>query len=379
MKQIDIVKKMIPVTKPYLPPKEELQKYIDEIYDNNYLTNNGPLHKKLAMELCKYLGVDYLTLVVNGHSGLDIALKGLNIRGEVITTPFTFVSTVHALTLNGIEPVFCDIKRSDLTIDESKIESMITPKTTAIMPVHVYGHMCDVKRIEKLAKKYNLKVIYDAAHAFGVKYRGKALANYGDVSMLSFHATKIFNTIEGGALIYNNGALSRVFDAYKNFGIEGPEKTDFVGGNAKMNEFQAAMGLANLAHMQEIMNERKTLVELYREQLNGLDGISYFVPEKMYDNYEYNYSYFPILIEKEYGKTRNELYDYLLENNVYARKYFYPIITQLGCYRKKYASIKLPVAEDVGRRVMCLPLYNGLSSESVLKICELIKNFRENI
>ena len=376
MKQSDI-KKMIPVTKPFLPPKQELLHYIDEIYDNEYLTNNGPLHRKLNKELIEYLGVKYLTLVVNGHSGLEIIVKGLNIKGEVITTPFTFVSTTHSLTLNGVKPVFCDIKPSDLTIDEDKIEALITPKTTAIMPVHVYGHMCNVEAIEKIAKKHGLKVIYDAAHTFGVKYKGKALASYGDVSMISFHATKIFNTIEGGALVYDDESLIRVFDAYKNFGIEGPEKVDYVGGNAKMNEFQAAMGLANLTHMAEIIAERKTLVELYREQLNGINGIKYYVPEKMYKEFEYNYSYFPIMVEDEYGESRDALYDHLLEKNIYARKYFYPIMTKLGCYKDKSAGVKLPVAEEAGQKILCLPLYNGLSSEAIIGICKIIKEFKK--
>lgn len=371
-----MVKYTIPVTRPYLPPKEEFQKYLNKIYDNQYLTNNGPLHRELEAELKKYLDINNLTLTVNGHAGLEIALKGLGIKGEVITTPFTFVSTTHALTLNNIKPVFCDINPRDLTIDVEKIEELITPDTTAIIPVHVYGHMCDIEKIDQIAKKHDLKVIYDAAHAFGVKYKGKSLTEYGDVSMLSFHATKIFNTIEGGALVYSNADYSRIFDAYKNFGIEGPEITDFIGGNAKMNEFQAAMGLANLPHMPEILAERRLLTELYRKKIQQILGIQYFIPEQLFKDYEYNYSYFPILINQEYGKTRNELYDYLLEHGIYSRKYFYPIITELGCYKDEYQSIKLPVAKAISEKILCLPFYTNLTEEDIDMICNLIKEFQ---
>lgn len=374
MRQDDI-KGMIPVTRPYLPPRDELRKYIDEIYENQYLTNNGPLHRKLAASLKAYLNVDNLTLTVNGHAGLDIAIKALQISGEVITTPFTFVSTTHALTLNGVRPVFCDIKMSDLTIDESKIEDLITSQTTAIMPVHVYGHMCNIEKINEIAEKHHLKVIYDAAHAFGAKYKGRALASFGDISMLSFHATKIFNTIEGGALVYNDPKLGRILDAYKNFGIEGPETIDFVGSNAKMNEFQAAVGIANLVHMSDILIERKNLVEKYREKLGGVSGISYFVPENLYSDYEYNYAYFPIIIGEEYGKTRNELYDYLLTNGIYARKYFYPIITKTGCYKDLHGDVELPIAEKAAETVLCLPLYNKLTFEEIDRICALIEKY----
>jgi len=366
----------IPVTKPLLPPRETLQRYIDKIYESGYIANNGPLHNELKEKLKEFFGTSNLTLTVNGHSGLDIALKALNISGEVITTPFTFVSTTHALVLNNIKPVFCDIKPTDFTIDEAKIEELITPNTTAIMPVHVYGYMCNVEKIEEIAKRHNLKVIYDAAHAFGVKYKGKALADYGDISMISFHATKIFNTIEGGALVYKDDSLARILDAYKNFGIEGPETTEYVGGNAKMNEFQAAMGLANLSIIEEAIKERKELTGLYRQRLKSVKGVILPEPEKMFEEYEYNYSYFPILVDKDYGKTRDELYDYLLEKGIYARKYFYPIVTKLGCYKKEFGGMELPVAEEISKKVLCLPLFNGLSKEEITEICDLMEDFK---
>ena len=366
----------IPVTKPLLPLKSEFEKYLDKIYESGYIANNGPLHNELREKLKEYLGARNLTLTVNGHSALDIALKALNIKGEVITTPFTFVSTTHALTLNGIKPVFCDIKSTDFTIDEDKIEELITPNTTAIMPVHVYGYRCNVEKIEEIAKRHNLKVIYDAAHAFGVKYKGKALADFGDVSMISFHATKVFNTIEGGALVYQDEKLTRVSDAYKNFGIEGPETTEYVGGNAKMNEFQAAMGLANLSIIKKAIEERKWLTDLYRQRLSGVEGIGFFEPEKVYDDYEYNYSYFPILVDEKYGKTRDELYDYLLENGIYARKYFYPIVTELGCYKKEFEGVALSVAKEVSKKVLCLPLFNGMAMDELNEVCDLLENFK---
>ena len=371
--------KRINVTKPYLPPKSEYEKYLDKIWKNEFLTNNGPLHNEFEDSLKKYLDVKNVTLTVNGHSALDIAEKGLNISGEVITTPFTFVSTIHSLTLNGIKPVFCDIKETDLTIDEDKIESLITDKTTAILPVHVYGHMCNVEKIEKIAEKHNLKVIYDAAHTFGVKYKNKSLVDYGDVSILSFHATKLFNTIEGGALIYKNDNYKKTFNCLKNFGIEGVETIDYVGGNAKMNEFQAAMGLTNLSHIDELISKRKKLTQIYRDELKSVSGIKYFVPEKFYNNFVYNYSYFPILIdESKFGFDRNHLYDYLLSQGIFARKYFYPIITEIGCYKSEYINTNVEIAKKMSKQILCLPLYNGLKLTDIKRICDLIKGCQQN-
>lgn len=259
-------KKEITVTKPFMPELTEYVSYVEKIWDNCWLTNKGPVYKEFEVELKKYLNVNNLCLTVNGHSALDIAVKTLNLTGEVITTPFTFASTTHSLTLNNIKPVFCDIKESDLTIDEDKIEALITDKTTAIMPVHVYGHSCNVNKIEKIAKKYNLKVIYDAAHSFGVTKNGKSIAECGDVSIFSFHATKLFHTIEGGCAIYKNANLELLFNAYRNFGIYSEEEINYVGGNAKMNEFQAAMGIINLKHIEEIIKKRKQLTLYYRKK-----------------------------------------------------------------------------------------------------------------
>ena len=357
--------KKIFVTRPFLPPKEEFDAYCAGIWKRDQLTNNGPLVQQLAEKLKEYFGAHQVNLMVNGHQALDVAIKGLGLSGEVITTPFTFASTTHALTLNGIKPVFCDIRESDLTMDPDQIESLITEKTTAIVPVHVYGHPCDVERIDAIAKKYNLKVIYDAAHTFGAKKNGRALCCYGDVSMLSFHATKLYHTIEGGALIYEDESYTRLFNAYKNFGIEGEEHVDLIGGNAKMNEFQAAMGLANLPYIDDLMEERRQITERYRELLADVPGIRYFEPEKQ-PGVKHNYAYFPILIEEEkFGASRDAVYEKLKKQNVFTRRYFWPIVPDFGCYRKEHEKDGLPVTRMAGREVLCLPIYNGLALETV--------------
>lgn len=351
------------VTRPFLPDREEFEALTDTIWEGKQLTNNGPLTRRLAEELREYLGAQNVNLTVNGHQALDVAVKGLGLSGEVITTPFTFASTTHALTLNGIRPVFCDIRESDLTMDPEQIESLITEQTTAIMPVHVYGHPCDVDAIEEIARRHGLKVIYDAAHAFGVRVNGRALVCRGDVSMLSFHATKLFHTIEGGALVYEDESYTRIFNAYKNFGIEGEEHVDLVGGNAKMNEFQAAMGLANLPHIGEIIRERRELSLRYRELLDGVPGVRFFEPESR-PGVEYNYAYFPILIDAaRFGATRDEVYARLKEKGIFARRYFWPIVPDFGCYREQYQDEPLPVARKAGGEILCLPLYNGLTKE----------------
>jgi len=367
----------ITVTKPFLPPREEFEQYVDEIYAADWLTNNGPLSQRLEAELKKFLGADNVSLMVNGHLALEVALKGLGIRGEVITTPFTFASTTHALTLNGITPVFCDIRADDLTMDPNAIEPLITERTTAILPVHVYGHPCDTDKIEAIARRHGLKVIYDAAHTFGVKKNGHSLACCGDVSMFSFHATKLYHTIEGGALIYGDSALTRIFNAYKNFGIEGEERVDYVGGNAKMNEFQAAMGLANLPYVPALIAERRAITELYRAQLAGIPGITMFYPDRE-TGVEYNYAYLPILVDEgRFGESRDALYEQLKENNIFTRRYFWPIVPDFGCYREKHAADALPVARRAGAQVLCLPIYNGLAPEKILKICRFIVEGRE--
>jgi dTDP-4-amino-4,6-dideoxygalactose transaminase len=362
------------VTKPYLPPIEEYICKIREIWDNSLLTNMGPMHVDLERKLMQYLKVPNLNLFTNGHMALDIAIKALGLQpgGEVITTPFTFVSTTHCIVANGLTPVFCDIKPNDYTINENIIESLITEKTVAIVPVHVYGYPCNVEAISKIARKYNLKVIYDAAHAFGVAKDGISIGNFGDVSMFSFHATKLFHTIEGGALSFNDSKYKDKFNMHKNFGISGPETVELVGSNAKMNEFQAAMGIVNLEHIDEITEKRKKITEQYRNRLKDISGI--ILTEDM-PNIIYNYSYFPVLIDEDcFGKTRDELFEILQNEEIYARKYFYPIITELDCYKGIYGDQRCPVAMEIAQKVITLPLYPQLSTSDVDKICDVIKN-----
>ena len=370
-------KKEITVTKPFMPALSEYIEYVEKIWNNCWVTNKGPLFKEFHLLLQNYLSVDNLSLTVNGHSALDISIKVLGLSGEVITTPFTFASTAHALTMNHIKPVFCDIKESDLTIDESKIEELITDKTTAIMPVHVYGHSCNTEAIEKIAKKHHLKVIYDAAHSFGVQKNGQSIALCGDVSVFSFHATKIFHTIEGGCAIYRDSNLEPLFNAFRNFGIYSEEEINYIGGNAKMNEFQAAMGIVNLKHMDEIIRKRKKLTLYYRKKLDLIEGIRYFVPEKM-STYSYNYAYFPVLIDENKLKiSRDDLYEKLKKFNIYTRKYFYPLVTDFGCYSEQYRDVYLPVAKKVSEQILCLPLYYDLSYEDIDYICQVILELKK--
>ena len=298
--------KNILVTRSSMPSYEEYCEEIKEMWDSHWLTNMGIKHQKLQSELQAYLEVPHVVLYANGHLALENAIASLNLPkgGEVITTPFTFASTTHAIVRNGLIPVFCDIRPDDFTIDVDKIESLINDRTVALLPVHVYGNICDVERISKIANKYGLKVIYDAAHAFAVKYKGKSSALYGDMSMYSFHATKVFNTIEGGCVCVKNGTLVQILNDMKNFGIHGPERVAYIGGNAKMNEFQSAMGLCNLRHLQEEISKRKKNVEAYRERLEGIDGIKLSVIQK---NVEPNYAYFPIVFDG-FKYTRNEVF-----------------------------------------------------------------------
>lgn len=361
------------VTRPFFPDRKKFDEYVDEIWENRWLTNQGPLHERFKEELKKYLQVENITPTVNGHIALEVALRGLRVHGEVITTPFTFASTTHAISLCGMTPVFCDIRESDLTMDPDKIENLITDKTEAILPVHVYGHPCDTEKIEEIANKHNLKVLYDAAHAFGVRKKGKCLALEGDASIFSFHATKLFNSIEGGAIIYNDKRLSKNFDMFKNFGIENEESIPFVGGNGKMNEFQAAMGLANLEYMPQIVDNRKEYTLHYRERLAKIKGIKFFMPDQD-SAIEYNYAYFPVLIEEEEARLdRNEVYEELKKANIFARKYFYPIISECACYRNLPSSKNLPVATQIAQQVMTLPLYADLGHENVDYICDQLE------
>ena len=362
------------VTRSSMPEFDEYCEMIKPLWESHWLTNDGMYHVKLEEEIKNYLDVNNITLFTNGHLSLENAIQALDLKGEVITTPFTFISTTHAIKRNGLTPVFCDINYDDYTMDVSKIEELITEKTSAIIPVHVYGNVCNVDEIERIAKKHNLKVIYDAAHAFGVKYNNKSVAQYGDISMFSFHATKVFNTIEGGALAYEDDSLKQKFNYLKNFGINTDpkvEQAEYYGGNAKMNEFQAAMGLCNLKHLKENILKRKELVLKYRELLEKVDGIKLNIIQ---DNVESNYAYFPIVVLDEYGISRDELASILATHNIYARKYFYPISNELDIY--KDCKGDTPIAKDVSQRVLTLPLYADLGLENVERICDIIKNKR---
>ena len=313
------------VTRSSMPDFEEYCEEIKELWESHWLTNMGAKHKQLQAELEKLLGVDHVTLYTNGHLALENVLAAMNFPkgGEVITSPFTFASTTHAIVRNGLVPVFCDVDPSNYTIDVTKIEQLITDKTCAIVPIHVYGNVCDVEEIARIAKKYDLKVIYDAAHAFGVTYKGQSTACFGDASMFSFHATKVFNTIEGGAVCFSDDRLVQTLNDMKNFGIRGPETVEFVGGNAKMNEFQAAMGICNLRHLSDEIEKRRLVVERYRSRLSGIEGVT-LSPNQ--PDVKPNYAYFPVVFEPTlFGATRNEVFDALAENGIGARKYFYPL------------------------------------------------------
>lgn len=359
------------VTYSSMPTIDEYFNEIRCVWDTHILTNMGEKHQALQRELCNFLGVDKLELFTNGHMALELALQALDLSGEVITTPFTFVSTTHAIVRNGLKPVFCDIDPIDFTIDVTKIESLITDRTCAILPVHVYGNICNVEEIGRLAKKYGLKVIYDAAHSFGVKYKGESAAAFGDVSCFSFHATKVFNTIEGGMACFQDDELAGKLKDLKNFGIHNAESVEAVGANAKMNEFCAAMGICNLRHLSEEIAKRKLVVERYRSLLDGIPGIQLNPVQK---DVESNYAYFPIVVdEKVYGATRNEIAARLAENGIYARKYFYPLTNACGCYKSLYNVEDTPVALHISNRVLTLPLYGGLELEEAERISRIIR------
>ena len=357
---------MINVTRSSMPEFNEYCEEIKDIWESRWLTNNGVKHKALESKLCDYLKVDNTTLFVNGHLALEMVIDAMNLTGEVITTPFTFASTTHAIVRNGLTPVFCDINPDDYTIDAEKIESLITEKTSAIIPVHVYGTICDYKAIEQIAKKHNLKVIYDAAHAFGVEIDGEGVGALGDASMFSFHATKVFNTIEGGAVTYKDESLKTKLNNLKNFGIKNAESVEAVGGNAKMNEFAAAMGLCNLRHIDEEIAKRKVAFDRYIERLSGVEGIKLL---KSQDGVKPNYAYFPIVFDG-YKYTRDEIDARLRENDIIARKYFYPITNSFDCY--DYDANETPIALDISKKVLTVPMYAGLKVEEVDKICDII-------
>ncbi len=360
----------IMVTRSSMPEYEEYVEMIKPIWETHWLTNMGPYHNALEEKLKEKLGVENISLFTNGHLALELSIQALGLTGEVITTPFTFASTTHAIVRNRLKPIFCDINDTDYTIDVNKIESLITEHTSAIIPVHVYGNMCDVEAIQEIAKKHNLKVIYDAAHAFGVRYKGVSSANFGDISMFSFHATKVFNTIEGGAVAFRDSAVGRKLYQLKNFGIKNAEEVDGIGSNAKMNEFQAAMGLCNLRHFDDAIADRRRVVERYNALLENVEGIKTIQQQK---NVESNYAYYPIVVDpKIFGVNRDQLSDILASHKVYSRKYFYPLTNQFDCYKELFDSDETPVAERISKQVLCLPLYEGLLNEDIDKICKII-------
>ena len=364
--------KIITVTQPCLPPLDEFLPYLQQIWDNKWLTNNGPLHQQLECKLAEYLGVKYISLFSNGTLALMTALQALNIHGEVITTPFSFVATTHSIWWNKIKPVFVDIEPGYLNLDPAKIEAAITPATTAIMPVHVYGNPCRMDEIQRIADKHGLKVIYDAAHAFSVKKENVSILNQGDLSVLSFHATKVFSTLEGGAIICHSEQMKHHIDNLKNFGFRGETVVEEPGINAKMNEMQAAYGLLQLQYIDGFIAKRKSITELYRKLLSGVPGI-HFLPEM--EGVTSSYSYFPVLIDEEaYGLSRDALYEKLKENNIFSRRYFYPLISSFEPYRELTSATpeNLPVATNAALKVLCLPIYVDLSIQDVEFIVNII-------
>ncbi len=368
---------MINVTRSSMPEFKEYCEEIKDLWDSRWLTNMGVKHNKFEVDLKSYLECSNVSLYVNGHLALENIIAAFDFKegGEVITTPFTFASTTHAIVRNHLKPVFCDINEEDFTIDVNKIEQLITDKTVAILPVHVYGNMCDVYAIDKIAKKYGLKVIYDSAHAFGVKKDGISSANFGDASMFSFHATKVFNSIEGGAVCYGDAKFTQILKDLKNFGINGPERVSFVGGNAKMNEFQAAMGICNLRHVDEEIAKRKVVVERYRQNLQGLEGVKLNIVQQ---GVKSNYAYFPIFFDKElFGASRDEVHKALADNDIIARKYFYPLTNSFECYKSVFSVNDTPIAYKLSMQVLTLPLYADLSLDDVDKICDIVKGLKK--
>lgn len=358
------------VTRATLPTLDEYVNEIRSIWDTHWLTNMGEKHETLRAQLKDYLQVASVDLLTNGHMALELSMQALKLEGEVITTPFTFASTTHAIVRNGLTPVFCDVRPDDFTIDIDCLESLVTDRTCAIMPVHVYGNVCDVEGIQRVANKYGLKVIYDAAHTFGETYKGKGVGSFGDVSCFSFHATKVFNTIEGGAVCYSDPEFGQRLRDLKNFGIHGPEQIEAVGANAKMNEFCAAMGLCNLRHIDEQLEKRGKVVQRYREHLANIPGIQL---NPVNPEVKSNYAYFPVIFdEKVFGSSRNEVFDALKAQGITPRKYFYPIANAFDCYRDIYDSSDTPTALHLSLRVLTLPLYPDLALTDVDRICEII-------
>lgn len=366
-----MIKKPIYVTRPELPPVEELTPFLEQIWHSRILTNNGPFHMRLEQALCEFLDIEHLALFTNGTIALVTALQALRISGEVITTPFSFVATAHSLLWNNIKPVFVDIDPNTCNIDPNRIEEAITPETTAIMPVHCYGNPCDVERIEEIADNYGLKVIYDAAHAFGVRHKSESLLRHGDLAVLSFHATKVFNTFEGGAIVCPDAKTKKRIDHLKNFGFVDEVTVATFGINGKMNELNAAIGLLQLKYIEEAIARRRAIDIGYREALKNVRGI--IVPRHPTDTVS-NHSYFPIMIGPEFPITRDALYERLREENVYARRYFFPLISQFPMYRGMSSARpeNLPAATRISEQVLCLPIYPALTKDEQAEIIRLI-------
>lgn len=361
--------KPILVTRSSMPSFEEFMEEVRPLWDSVWLTNFGANHEKLKDELIKYMQVPCVSLFVNGHSALEFCIQAMGLTGEVITTPYTFVSTTHAIIRNGLTPVFCDIDPYNYTMDADRIEELITERTSAILPVHVYGNVCNIEKIEAIAAKHHLKVIYDAAHTFGETYKGRGIGNYGDASMFSFHATKVFHTIEGGAVTTSDQELYEKLHRLKDFGIRDEETIDGVGANGKMNEFQAIMGLCNLRHLEEEIAKRKAVVERYRRNLSGVEGLQL---NAVQENVKSNYAYFPVVFKDAFGEDRNQVFERLRCHNIYSRKYFYPLTSSLSCFEGRFSPEATPVALDVADRVLTLPMSAGLPPDTVDRICEVI-------
>ena len=363
------------VTQPYLPPLEEFCGGLKEIWDNKWLTNNGPIVQRYLDRLCSYFETDNMSLFNNGTLALQIALQGMGISGEVITTPYTFVATTHALYWNKIRPVFVDIEPETYTLDPEKVEAAITPWTTAILAVHVYGHPCKLNALSDIARRHNLVLMYDAAHAFGVNVGNRSIAHYGDLSMFSFHATKLYHSLEGGMLVFRDSGLKGTFDYLKNFGFKNEVEVVMPGTNAKMNEMQALMGEMMLSHLPKIIASRKTLTETYRELLGNIPGVK--PPPRLPENITYNYAYLPIEVdEAEFGMSRDELYEKLQTYNVFTRRYFYPLVCDYDCYSAVSINDPLTVARTVSSRILTLPIYPDLAPNNVEIICEIIKEIQ---
>lgn len=365
------MEKAIFVTQPNLPPLNEFIPFLEKIWDNKQFTNNGPMHRALEDKLCEYLGVNYISLFNNGTIALVTAVQALDITGEVITTPYSFVATAHSLVLNGLKPVFVDIDPNTLNIDPKKIEAAITPETRAIMPVHCYGNPCDTKAIAEIAEKYNLKVIYDAAHAFGVEDSDGSVLCHGDLSVLSFHATKVFSTFEGGAIICNSREMKEKIDKLKNFGFINETNVDMVGTNGKMSEVNAAFGLLQLNYMDFYLKERKRVDDFYRKELDKIRGVYIVQPTGQIVS---NFSYFPIIVEKDFPLSRDDLYEYLKANNIYARRYFYPVIPDFKAYAKTNNLDNIKCAREISSKILCLPMYSNLDLNMLKYIVKKIKD-----